>query len=123
MFIAAIIKSWDYIKKFLTKENITKLWDWIKSHFSSNSKDSTDSSTTTSNQAPRISTILEDNSGGYSSIRIVLLITLVTVLFFWGWAAKSNIQHNQPLPDIPTNVVLLVSVVGGGKVIQKIWGE
>ena len=115
--IAFFQSLWLTIREFFSKENFKKLWDWLKSLVSKEES----STSPPSDQSPRITTVIEDNSGGYSSMRVALLATLFTVLFFWGWAAYDDIHRHQPLPDLPKNVLILVLGVGGGKIIQKLW--
>lgn len=76
-----------------------------------------------------IKEILEDNSGGSSSIRIIALLPVVVVSIGWTVAAITRayvaILAKLPvdLPDIPLEVSAFALGCAGLKVYQRIKGE
>ena len=65
-----------------------------------------------------LASIFEDNSGGTSSIRVFMALWLVLLMVVWGIVAL----RTQAIPDIPTGVLGLTSMLVAGKVIQR-YGE
>ena len=59
--------------------------------------------------------ILEDNAGGLSSIRVLMLCWCVAVMVTWCVVALST----RTMPDIPPGVITFTGMVLGGKVIQR----
>jgi hypothetical protein len=62
--------------------------------------------------------ILEDNAGGLSSIRVLMLCWSVAVIGAWVFVAITT----RALPDIPSGVITFTGMVIGGKVAQR-FGE
>lgn len=62
--------------------------------------------------------ILEDNAGGLSSIRVLMLCWTVAVMATWITVALST----KTMPDIPSGVLTFTGMIVGGKVAQR-FGE
>lgn len=62
--------------------------------------------------------LLEDNSGGVSSMRLAMLLWLLAIGVTWTVLAFRTSQ----LPDIPPGVLALTGMLVGGKVVQR-FGE
>lgn len=61
------------------------------------------------------STLLQDDDGNTSSMRLAFLITVVTTLITWtaiSYATKS-------MPEIPASMLGLIGMLLAGKVTQK----
>ena len=61
---------------------------------------------------------LEDNNGGFSAMRLSLLIWILGVLVVWvrvSW-------HNGVLQAIPDPIVAILGILVGGKSVQR-FGE
>ncbi len=71
-----------------------------------------------SSAAPGISTVLQDQAGGYSMIRLVLAAWALGVLSVWIY----NSLLKKELAPIPEFVVVLLSALTTGKVVQR-FGE
>ncbi len=70
-----------------------------------------------------LSSILEDNSGGLSSTRILMLSWGIGVLLVWAAGSIIGFLHGvYVFPAIPESVVSILGIVLGGKVIQR-FGE
>lgn len=67
---------------------------------------------------PKWYSFLEDNGGGFSMMRVCLLVVVLTVMINWSWInyKKSSLEA------IPDNCVALISALAGAKVIQR-FGE
>lgn len=65
-----------------------------------------------------MSSLLEDNAGGLSSIRAAMLAWLVAVGATWVFVAIAT----RSLPDIPGGVLTFTGMLVGGKVVQR-FGE
>ncbi|WP_404422918.1 hypothetical protein [Nibricoccus sp. IMCC34717] len=63
-------------------------------------------------------TLLEDNAGGLSSIRLTMLAAYGLTGAVWVFVAVSN----RTLPDIPPGVVTVLGLVTGAKAAQR-FGE
>lgn len=62
--------------------------------------------------------ILQDNSGGASSTRVILLVCFIGVVAVWaGLSIKAGSM--QPIPD---GITTILGIVMSGKVIQR-FGE
>jgi predicted membrane protein len=76
-----------------------------------------------SSKKPSASSIIEDNSGGISSIRILMLLWGVGVFLIWGFGAVVAIIHGTYIfPTIPPEVVTILLGVTGIKTVQR-FGE
>lgn len=62
--------------------------------------------------------LLEDNAGGFSSIRLLMLAWSGIVMVTWCFVAV----RSGTIPDIPTGVITFTGMVIGGKVAQR-FGE
>lgn len=62
--------------------------------------------------------MFDDNSGGFSTIRIVLTVWMLILSLMWAVACI----HKKELIDIPTNVVTLTVALSAIKGIQR-FGE
>ncbi len=62
--------------------------------------------------------LLEDNSGGFSSIRFVLLVWFTLVFVVWTYTAF----HLGTVPDIPSGTLTFSATLAGSKVVQR-FGE
>jgi hypothetical protein len=70
-----------------------------------------------------ISSIIQDNSGGLSSIRILMLLWGGGVFLIWGFASVMAILHGiYTFPTIPSEVVTTLIGVTGIKTVQR-FGE
>lgn len=65
-----------------------------------------------------LSSFLEDNSGGFSSIRLLMLLWGVGVMIVWTYL---SINSNQMIP-IPDSVVTILLGTGAIKAVQR-FGE
>jgi len=78
---------------------------------------------TGNNDNVSISSIIEDNSGGLSATRVLLLAWGIGVLVIWGFATVMSVIHGVytgiPIPD---SVVTILLGITGGKVVQR-FGE
>ena len=62
--------------------------------------------------------LLSDNSGGISTVRIINLIWALSLTFVWVYIALNT----GTIPEIPQNVLAITGMLIGGKVIQR-FGE
>jgi preprotein translocase subunit SecD len=62
--------------------------------------------------------LIEDNSGGLSSIRAAMLAWLAALGATWVFVAIAT----RSLPDIPAGVLTFTGMLVGGKVVQR-FGE
>jgi len=62
--------------------------------------------------------ILEDNAGGFSSIRLLMLVWATVLITTWVVVAI----YTRTIPDIPPGVLAFTGMVVGGKVVQR-YGE
>lgn len=67
---------------------------------------------------PNWSTLLEDNSGGFSAMRLGFLLWLVGVLAVWIFQSVST----QTVVQIDSSVVTIVGLLAGSKAVQR-FGE
>jgi len=67
---------------------------------------------------PLISALVEDNSGGTSSTRVVMLLWLTLVCIAWAFVAYKTTG----IPDIPPGVLTLSGMLLSAKVVQR-FGE
>ena len=61
------------------------------------------------------------NSDNCSSIRVVMLLSIVTVLSIWVWANVIMFGHKEydgKLVEIPPSVAALLALITSGKVVQ-----
>jgi hypothetical protein len=65
-----------------------------------------------------LSTFFEDNSGGFSSIRLIAVIWIVIVAIVWVYTSFT-VGY---LADIPESAIILTIALISGKVIQR-FGE
>jgi hypothetical protein len=65
-----------------------------------------------------LKSILEDNAGGLSSIRLLMIAWALAVMVTWCVVAIST----KTIPDIPTGVLTFTGMIVGGKVAQR-FGE
>ncbi len=66
----------------------------------------------------KLGTFLEDNSGGYSATRLILLVWAGGVLAIWIHTSLRNCQ----LAAVPDSITTILGVLMGGKVVQR-FGE
>lgn len=67
-----------------------------------------------------ISSIIQDNSGGLSSTRVLMLLWGGGVFVVWGFSAVVAAVHGIYIfPPIPESVVTILGIVLGGKVVQR----
>lgn len=59
--------------------------------------------------------LLEDNSGGLSSNRIVFFAWCIGILIIWGY---TSIKNNQIAP-LDQSVQVIFGILMGGKIIQR----
>jgi hypothetical protein len=64
--------------------------------------------------------LLEDNSGGYSTVRVLLVMTTLIVLFVFVRASFQSAPGT--IPDIPGNVYALLGTMWAAKAVQR-FGE
>ncbi|MBF0473203.1 MAG: hypothetical protein HQK93_05650 [Nitrospirae bacterium] len=70
-----------------------------------------------------ISSIIEDNSGGLSSTRVLMLAWGLGTLLVWSICSVIGAIHGIYIfPSIPDSVVTILGIVLGGKVVQR-FGE
>ena len=67
----------------------------------------------------KLSTFLEDNNGGFSAMRLALLLWVVGLLVVW---LIGSIKGGGTLQEIPGSVLTLVGILTGGKAVQR-FGE
>lgn len=67
---------------------------------------------------PKWYTVFEDNSGGFSMVRLCLLLIVLT--FLWNWSFV--IYHKKDFVVPPENVVQLIIGFGAVKAVQR-FGE
>lgn len=66
-----------------------------------------------------ISSMISDNSGGTSSMRVFMLVGGGFILAVWGFIAIWCVLHGMPIPDIPLQWSLAFTSLIAGKVGQK----
>lgn len=66
----------------------------------------------------KLLTMIEDNAGGISTMRVICITWTAAVGAIWVLIALST----QTLPDIPTGVLMLTGWLISGKVVQR-FGE
>ena len=66
--------------------------------------------------------LLQDNSGGLSSTRLITVIWGGGVFLVWGFAAIVATMHGLPFPVLPPEVVTITLGITGLKVVQR-FGE
>ncbi len=61
-----------------------------------------------------LKSIIEDNSGGLSSIRVLMLVWGIGVLLVWSFSVILSIIQGNPIPVIltPEVVTILMGIVG-----------
>lgn len=75
------------------------------------------------NNSIDISSIIQDNSGGLSSIRVLMLLWGAGVFLVWGFGSVMCIIHgNYTFPTIPPEVVTILLGITGVKTVQR-FGE
>lgn len=65
-----------------------------------------------------LQSLLEDNAGGYSSIRVFMLLWFLCLAPIWIYVCYKT----QTIADIPTGVLGFTAMIVGGKVVQR-FGE
>ena len=73
-------------------------------------------------KSPKWWTVFEDNSGGFSSIRVLLFVVTFTFLINWTGAYWTAFVMDKPLPGFPTEAIALITTLGGIKMVQR-YGE
>lgn len=63
------------------------------------------------------SSIFEEPNGGYSSMRVMFVMTCVIVMFIWAYVCVSNSPPK--LVEIPKEIVALILGFGGVKTFQR----
>lgn len=77
----------------------------------------------TNNKSQSFTSMLEDNAGGTSSMRVLMLVWGVGVFIIWGFATVIAALHGVYVaPSIPESVVAILLGVTGGKIVQR-YGE
>jgi len=71
--------------------------------------------------APFAGGMLEDNTGGTSSMRVFMLVGGGFILLVHGFAYIWCVVHGLPLPDIPLQWGLAFSALIAGKVGQRVF--
>lgn len=66
-----------------------------------------------------ISSIIEDNNGGLSSMRILMLLWGGGVFLIWAFGAIMAILHDTSLPTIQPEIVTLTLGMTGIKCVQR----
>ena len=67
-----------------------------------------------------ISSIIQDNTGGISSTRVLMLCWGLGVLIVWSFAAIMSVIHGIYIfPSVPESIVTILLGVVGGKVVQR----
>jgi hypothetical protein len=66
-----------------------------------------------------ISSLIQDNSGGLSTSRVILLVWSLGTFSIWAFAAIVATLHGLPFPPIPESVITILLGVMAGKVIQR----
>ena len=69
-----------------------------------------------------ILSIVEDNSGGLSSTRILMLSWGLVVLAVWAFGSITATIHNKPQPTLDSSVVTITLGITGVKAVQR-FGE
>jgi hypothetical protein len=69
-----------------------------------------------------ITSILQDNTGGLSSIRILMLLWGCGVFLIWGFGAVMAILHGLPFPSLPPEIITVLLGITGIKTVQR-FGE
>lgn len=62
--------------------------------------------------------LLEDNTGGYSSMRAAFLVWTIGTFFVWGYCSFAKVS----LAPIDSSLIAMVGAVTSAKVIQR-FGE
>jgi hypothetical protein len=73
-------------------------------------------------KAPAWWTMFEDNSGGFSNLRVLLTVVTATILINWTGAYWTSFVMEKPLPGFPTEAIALISTLAGIKMVQR-FGE
>lgn len=68
---------------------------------------------------PKITTLLEDNSGGYSTMRLCLLMWVIGMLLVFIVGTAKN--GWKPV-DMPDSIMIGLGVLAGAKTVQR-YGE
>ena len=72
------------------------------------------------NDTNSISSIVQDNSGGLSSIRILTLAWGLIPLIVWSAGSIVGLLHGvYVFPVMPESIVMLICGITGAKVIQR----
>lgn len=66
--------------------------------------------------------LIEDNSGGLSSVRVLMLTWGVGVFLIWGLGSVFAVANARPFPALPAEVVTITLGVTGIKCVQR-FGE
>lgn len=67
-----------------------------------------------------LNSMLEDNSGGYSTMRVLLVLVVLSVLVVW--VSASFRAPSGTIPELPTNVLAFVGSFVAAKAVQR-FGE
>lgn len=65
-----------------------------------------------------LESLLSDNSGGISTIRVLCAFWVIMLMFVWLGVAIAQAS----IPDIPGGILTLTGTLIGGKVVQR-FGE
>jgi hypothetical protein len=67
-----------------------------------------------------ITSVIEDNTGGISATRVLMLTWGIGVFIIWGFATVMSVIHGvyTGIP-IPESVVTILLGVVGGKIVQR----
>ena len=72
------------------------------------------------NSNSSIVSMIEDNTGGISAIRVLMLAWGLGVFIIWGFATVTAVIHGiYVVPTIPESVVTILLGVVGSKVVQR----
>lgn len=97
---------------------VRESWEWYQKEIDTYNKQLKKDTIMAQEQFPGWWTILADESGGLSSMRVAFLLTIVMVLAGWGYTTFIK-KELQPLPD---NITTLVIGLGAVKAVQR-FGE
>ncbi len=66
-----------------------------------------------------LTSFIQDNSGGISSIRLLMLLWGVGVFLIWGFGSVMATIHGLPFPSLPPEIVTILLGVTGIKTVQR----
>ena len=70
-----------------------------------------------------LTSIVEDHTGGTSSMRVLMLVWGIGVLAIWGFGTVMAALHGVYVaPVVPDSIVTILLGITGGKIVQR-YGE